>query len=261
MFQCLKLMVSSDKLLDKEDKERLQQLVDDYKDERPVSRGDAGWMMRQNMLAYDKYLDSSPEVFADTVVKDDPFMLKLETISTDFKDASQCFGFDAPEYNDAFLQYDQNVKDALLDRIKDVRPTFTDQDQRHAASDVKDSLAFRAQVAFSTYPERRFRVPVLTPSTFGAMANTLMKFEDAVTEVCSLIRSVVGLRLRRHPLQVVSWVYPMAQYFLLRGGTGTLPRNITSWLFQEFTNVKTSYWTDARAPQLRMHVGGGTFMA
>ena len=49
--------------------------------------------------------------------------------------------------------------------------------------DAAEDLPFRAQVAFGTYPEWRFRVPVMTPSTFGAMANTLTKFPHAITEV------------------------------------------------------------------------------
>lgn len=249
-------MISSDKLLNKEDEERLALLLDDYKNERPINDEDIVWMMDQHMLAYRRYLDSSPDLFADTVVKNDPLMHKLEKDLADFKDASQCFGFDVPEYNDVFMQYEQSIYESLLVRIKDVRPTITNQDQRHAIGDVKDSLAFRAQIAFGTYPKRRFRVPVLTPSTFGAMAGTLIKFEGAVTEVHVPKRSVVALRLRCHSLQIVSWVYPMAQYFLPHGGKGGLPRNITSWLFQEIQNERTSYWTKESASKLLTDVGG-----
>ena len=56
-----------------------------------------------------------------------------------------------------------------------------------------DDLPFRAQVAFGTYPRGQFRVPVLMPSTFGAMADMLIKFEDAVTEVHIVKRSAVAL--------------------------------------------------------------------
>jgi len=48
----------------------------------------------------------------------------------------------------------------------------------------------------------------------------------------------------------------MAQYFLLRAGTGALPRNITSWLFQEIKNETTSYWTKEGASKLLTDVGG-----
>jgi hypothetical protein len=183
MFMVLKLMISSDKLLDNKDKKRLTLLLEDYKNEKPINDGDMVWMVEHHTLAHRQYLDSSPHLFADTVVKDDPLMIKIENTSADFKDASQCFGFDVPEYNRAFMKYDQNINEFLLRRIKDVRPTLTGQEQRDAMGDVKDSLTFRAQVAFGTYPGRRFRVPVLTPSAFGAMAGTLMKFEGAVTEV------------------------------------------------------------------------------
>ena len=57
-------------------------------------------------------------------------------------------------------------------------------------------------------------------------------------------------------LQVTSWVYPMAQYLIpYGGGPSMLPRNITSWLFQEFKNSKTSYWTEQRASELPTLVG------
>ena len=130
-----------------------------------------------------KYLNSPIDKLQDTVVYDDTFMNELEKISTRFKATSHCFGFDVPEYNRAFTQYDKNIMALVSERMKAVRVSLTTREERDAASDAAEDLPFRAQVAFGTYPEWRFRVPVMTPSTFGAMANTLTKFPRAITEV------------------------------------------------------------------------------
>jgi hypothetical protein len=186
-------MISSDNLLSHEDRARFQSLLDDHKNGRHIKNSDKAWMVSQNELAYKKYLGSSPDLYADGILEDDSLMHEFEKNSADFKDASQCFGFNMPEYQDAFFQYDQSISELLSERIRKFRPNITNEDQRSAAGHVMDDLPFRAQVAFGTYPRWRFRVPVLTPSTFGAMAGTLMKFEDAVTEVHITKRSAVAL--------------------------------------------------------------------
>ena len=176
-------MLSSDKLVSHEDRARFQLLLDDHRNGKHINDSDKAWMVSQNELAYKKYLGSSPDLYADGMLEDDSLMHEFEKNSADFKDASQCFGFNVPEYEDAFFQYDQSISELLSERIRKFRPSITDENQCSAAGDVMDDLPFQAQVAFGTYPGGQFRVPVLTPSTFGAMAGTLMKFGDAVTEV------------------------------------------------------------------------------
>ena len=184
MFQSLKLLISSDKLLDQEAKEQLSSLLDDFRNNKPIEAGDITWMIEQNTRVYQKYLNSPANQLQDKVVTDDALMNNLEKISAPFKGTSQCFGFDVPEYKAAFMQYDEGVEALLRDRIKAVQPSLTTRHERDAASDAMDDLMFRTQVAFSTYPTWRFRIPVLTPFTFGAMAETLMQFPHAITEVC-----------------------------------------------------------------------------
>ena len=58
MFQSLKLLISSDKLLDQEAKERLSSLLDDFRNNKPIEAGDVTWMMEQNTRVYQKYLNS-----------------------------------------------------------------------------------------------------------------------------------------------------------------------------------------------------------
>ena len=77
----------------------------------------------------------------------------------------------------------KGVEALLCNRIKAVKPSLETRLERDAASNAMDDLAFRTQVAFSTYPKWRFHIPVMTPSTFGAMAETLMQFPHAITEV------------------------------------------------------------------------------
>ena len=77
---------------------------------------------------------------------DDTFMNELEKILTCFKAISHCFGFDVPEYNCMFMQYDKNIMALVSERMKAVRV-------------------------------------LMTPSMFGAMANTLTKFSCAITEI------------------------------------------------------------------------------
>ena len=258
MSRCLALLISSDELFtSSKDEKRFKSLLDSYRNGRPVDRSDVEWMMDQHKRAYDRYLDSSPHEFHRLVLGNDALMRELENVSVDFQDASKCFGFDVPEYNEAFRNYDQSIRRSLVHSLKTFQNTLNDKDQRRAAGAVKDDLELRAQVAFGAYPEWRFRVPVLTPSTFGAMADTFTKFPCAITEVWLLKHLSMSQRLRLCSSQVVSWIYPMSLYFLPRGGPGTLPRNITSWLFQEIRNKKTSYWTDERASELPIVVGGG----
>lgn len=185
MFRCLELLVSSDSLFkDKKEEEKLLSLLDDYRDEKQMGRSDVEWMMSQNKLAYERYLCTKPgpDLLKDPVVENDVLMHELENISEGFKHASQCFGFDVPEYNNAFQQYDEGITEALHDAVGTAASTLNERDLRYVATDIRDGLKLRVQVAFGAYPEWRFRVPVLTPSTFGAMADTFKRFPNAITE-------------------------------------------------------------------------------
>ena len=262
MFQHLMHLISSDDLLgDRQDEERLKKLSDDYMEEVSIDQGDIDWIMRQHMHVYRNYLDALPDTFHETVVNSDTLMSELERSSADFKEASKCFGFNVQDYNNAFLQYAEDIKGILLDRLSIVQPTLKEESERQAVKKIRDSLGFRAQVAFGDYPQWRPRIPVMVPSTFAAMAETFMKFPNAITEVLLLKLSSLPLMLRYLSPQVVSWVYPMSQYFLSRGGGGTLPRNTTSWLFHEIRHEKTSYWTERKAALLPMQVSGGSSIA
>jgi hypothetical protein len=262
MFQRLTHLISSGDLLnDRQDEERFKKLSDDYREEVSIDQGDMEWMMKQHVLAYDNYLEALPDTFHETVVNNDTLMSELERSSADFKDASKCFGFNVEDYNNAFLQYVEDIKGTLLDRLSTVQPALKEESERHAIKKICDSLGFQAQITFDDYLQWWPRIPMMAPSTFAAMAETFMKFPNAITEVQLLKLSSVPLMLRYLSPQVVSWVYPMSQYFLSRGGGGTLPRNATSWLFHEIRHQKTSYWTERQAALLPMEVSGGSSIA
>ena len=101
---------------------------------------------------YHNYLDALPDTFHETVVNSDMLMSKLERSSADFKEASKCFGFNVQDYNNAFLQYAEDIKGILLDRLSIVQPTLKEESERQAVKKIRDSLGFRAQVTFGDYP-------------------------------------------------------------------------------------------------------------
>lgn len=194
-------MSSGELFKSSKDEKRFKSLLDSYKKERTLGRDDVRWLMERHKQAYDRYLSSSPHKFHSSVLENDALMLELEKVSAGFTDASQCFGFDMQEYNDAFRNYDKGITAALQGVLESFRSTLNEKNERHAAVAVHEDLELRVQVAFGAYPEWRFRVPVLTPSTFGAMAETFMKFPGAITEVWLLEHLPVSLRLStRTPL-------------------------------------------------------------
>ena len=198
MFQRLTNLISSDNLLDdRQDEERLEELLGNYMQEASISTDDMEWMMTQHGRAYESYLKALPDIFHRDVVNDDTLMSKLERSSSDFKDASKCFGFNAEDYNNAFLQYVEDIKGILDDRLSTVQPSLHNKSTRQAAKNIRDSLGFRVQIAFGDYPQWRPRIPVMVPSTFAAMAETFMRFPNAITEVQLLKLSSVPLMLRR----------------------------------------------------------------
>ena len=128
MFQHLKHMISSNKLLSHEDRARFMLLLDAHKNEGHINNSNKAWMASQNELAYKKYLDSSPDLYADDVLKDDSLMHEFEKNLADFKDALHCFGFNMPEFKDTFFQYNQSISDHLSERIRKFRPKITNED-------------------------------------------------------------------------------------------------------------------------------------
>jgi hypothetical protein len=48
----------------------------------------------------------------------------------------------------------------------------------------------------------------------------------------------------------------MAQYFLPRGGQTLLPRNLTTWVFEEFRKQPTSHWNEEYGNALPTKVSG-----
>jgi hypothetical protein len=181
MHKFLRVLISSDKLLGKEDEARLTTFIDGFEEGRTIDPEHIVWVSDKTKAACKKLLDSSPDL-GDNVIYDDSFMHELDNISEEFKDTSDCFGFEVSEYQDAFSQYGKDISELLIERIKAVRTKIT-KSLRHTASDVLDELPFRIKVAFGNHPCDRTRWPVLTPNTFAAMAETLMKFEDAMNEV------------------------------------------------------------------------------
>ena len=197
MFQRLTHLISSDNLLDDpQDEKRLEELLGDYMQEVPISTGDMEWMVTHHRRAYESYLKALPDLFHGEVVSDDTLMSNLERSSSDFKDASKCFGFNVEDYNNAFLQYVEDIKGILDDRLSTVQPSLLNKSKRQAAKGIRDSLGFRAQIAFGDHPQWRPRMPVMVPSTFAAMAETFMRFPNAITEVQLLKLSSVPLMLR-----------------------------------------------------------------
>ena len=73
---------------------------------------------------------------------DDTFMNELEKILTCFKAISHCFGFDVPEYNCMFMQYDKNIMALVSERMKAVRVFLTTREEHDAASDAAEDLLF-----------------------------------------------------------------------------------------------------------------------
>lgn len=184
MYRTLSVLVSSDKLLGKEDKARMRSLLDDVDNKKEIQVDDSVWMSDKTELACKKLLDSSPDL-GDDLMDDDSFMHELDKISEDFKDATTCFGFKVAEYQRAFLQYDKDLEEHLTDKIKTLRSTYN-KHKRDTATDVLDDLHFRIKIAFGIHPRDQMPFPLLTPNTFAAMAETVMRFGDAVTEVWPL---------------------------------------------------------------------------
>jgi len=111
MHQELRHMISADKLLDQQEELRYLPTFEAYWNSNKVLEGKDEWMYRTIQSAHKRFEESTPD-FEDLI--NSSLIHKLNKLSEDFKHMSGCFGFDVPNYNNAFLLY----KTKLLDLLK-----------------------------------------------------------------------------------------------------------------------------------------------
>jgi hypothetical protein len=179
MHQELKHLISADKLLDEEDeREHLPLFRASWKGEK-VADGNVEWMHATFQKARKKFDKSTPD-FEDLI--DSSLIHELNKLSEDFKHTWHCFGFDVPNYNKAFLLYETKLSNFLEKRISKTRGGLS-VEKRATANAICDEMEVRVGLIYGPMPFYRLRIPMMTPSTFRAMAETLMRFPDAIAEV------------------------------------------------------------------------------
>jgi hypothetical protein len=170
-------MISADKLLDPKDQQQYS-MLSEMGDK--ISDGDVVWMMDTYWKGKQKFYQSTPD-FEDLLI-DSSLIHGVDKLSQDFNQKSHCFGFDVPDYNNAFLPYEKKLAELLGERIKSIRSNLS-IDRRETATAIADNLKSRVQFVYGSTLFTRTRLPILTPNTFRPMAETFMRFPDAITEV------------------------------------------------------------------------------
>lgn len=173
-------MLSPDKLVDHKEQQKYLKHLETHRNGDEVQDGDVLWMIEAHERVKSAFYNSSPD-FQDELI-DDSLIHELDKLSQDFNQTLDCFGFDVPSYNNAFLPYESKLAELLAKRIQNLRGKLS-VDRRETATAIALHLDSRVQLVYGHTPFSALRVPMLTPTTFRAMAETLMRFPDAITEV------------------------------------------------------------------------------
>jgi hypothetical protein len=179
MHQELRRLISADKLLDEEDQRRHLPIFQAFWQGQEVDDGEAELMHLTLEKARKRFEQSMPDFEA---LIDSSLIHELNKLSEDFKHAWDCFGFDVPNYNNAFLLYESKLSSFLEKRIRNARAGLP-VEQRETANAICAEMKIRVALIYGPLPFPRLRIPMMTPSTFRAMAETLMRFPDAIAEV------------------------------------------------------------------------------
>jgi len=110
MHQELRHLILADKLLDKEEEVKFLPSFQACCNGQCVPDGELEWLMTVFLNTCKRFEESMPD-FEDLI--DSSLTHKLNKLSEDFKHTQDCFGFDIPNYDNAFLPYKTKLSNIL----------------------------------------------------------------------------------------------------------------------------------------------------